>query len=691
MKKAKSISHRRVFGLRRLCQRRLVAAALLMASAIPAWAATITFVGLAPNPAERSFWDVAANWSPSMLPGSADDALLGAFSVNHRIGTTVVNSLVSGAGGLLRLTGGELGYASGSSAVNFEQVGGQLSGAALFRVTGSAALDSGTHRGTGVTELGGAGGTHRVGSMTFTEGRTLRNLGTLTHTSGNLILWAASDSTSRFVNDGSFNISVGTLQSLRSGTGVVVADMVTNNGTITKTGNLGYNLDTLDQRGTLNIAAGQVNLFQVGRFAGDSVSGGAGVFSLTGTGSVLDVASGADTSTLNLRIGAQGAKLSYAGDMSVQSLAHADGILEGAGKFTVLNSANMRFGFHRGPGITEVGAGAGPYTIAAMTFESGRTLRNVGTLTQTDRDLILKAESDSISRFVNDGSFNISVGTLQSLRSGTGVVVADMVTNNGTISKTGSNTYIMDSLDQRGTLSVQAGTLLLNGPSRLAAGETRIAPAAILTLRGNGAMFEGGLLSVDGTLTADVNNARLLQTGGVLQGDGTLRDAAYFGPSDFALLSTGGRLTAGSQDSVGQLTIDAGISLSGAAVLEVDILSLASFDTFAVSRFSLLGGSVQVDALDPNLALNVNDRFRVATFGSGYDGTFAGVSAPSPFNGFFAEFRVDYNVDSVDLVVVSLTPVPEPSTWALMAMGVAGLLGWRRRSENRPAGPAFRH
>jgi hypothetical protein len=894
MKQNRSRSNRRAVALWRQCQHRPAAAALLIFSAMPLSAATVAFVGLAPNPAERSFWDATANWLPAALPASSDDARLGAFLVNHRIGNTLVNSFESGAGGLLRLTGGTLGYVSASSAVNFEQTDlGELAGAALFRITGSGALLRGTQRGAGVTELGGAGGTHQVGFMTFTEGRTLRNLGVLTQnadsvldivvtetstsrfinegsfniTSGaqrslnpvngvvvadmvtnngaitktgagtysfdsldqrgtlNIVagrinlnerasfasgsvtggagvlslwgtnsvlnvasgadtsslnlrieasgatlnhvgdmsvqslvqtngivdgpgrftplssaslgfgvhrgpgvtelgvgvgpytigsmsfqsgrtlrnvgaltqsadsvteVWVATGSTSRFVNDGNFNITSGALQSRNTGTGVVVADMVTNNGAITKTGAGTYSFDSLDQRGTLNIVAGRINLNERASFASGSVTGGAGVLSLWGTNSVLNVASGADTSSLNLRIEASGATLNHVGDMSVQSLVQTNGIVDGPGRFTPLSSASLGFGVHRGPGVTELGVGVGPYTIGSMSFQSGRTLRNVGALTQSaDSVTEVWVATGSTSRFVNDGNFNITSGALQSRNTGTGVVAADMVTNNGSITKTGPGIYRFDSLEQRGSLAVQAGNLIVNGPARLVAGETSIAPSATLTLRDGAARLEGGILQVQGALATDVNNARLLQSGGVLQGDGALRDAAYFGPSDFLLVSSGGRLTAGSQDSVGQLTIDAGISLSGAAVLEVDILSLASFDTLTVSRFSLLGGSVQVDALDPNLALNVNDRFRVATFGSGYGGTFAGVSAPSPFNGFFAEFQVDYNIDSVDLVVVSLTPVPEPSTWALMAVGVAGLLGWRRRCETRPARVAF--
>jgi hypothetical protein len=891
MKSVPSKCHRRTAALRRPHARGAVAAALLAMSAMPSSAATVDFVGLAPNPAERSFWDIAANWAPAVLPGSADDARLGAFLVHHRTGNTLVNSFESGAGGLLRLTDSSLGYASASSAVHFEQWNAQLSGAALFRVTGSAVLLSGTHRGTGVTELAGAGGTHQVGSMTFTEGRALRNLGALTQNAdsvldivvtetstsrfvndgsfnitsgaqrslnpvngvvvadmvtnngsitktgagtygfdsldqrgtlaiaagrinlnrrgsfasgsvtggaGVLSLWGTNSvldvasgadtsslnlrieasgatlnhagdlalqslaqtngivdgagrftplssaslgfgvhrgsgvtelgvgagpytigsmsfqsgrtlrnvgvltqnadsvldivvteaSTSRFVNDGSFNITSGAQRSLNPVNGVVVADMVINNGSITKTGAGTYGFDSLDQRGTLDIAAGRINLNRRGSFASGSVTGGAGVLSLWGTNSVLDVASGADTATLNLRIEASGATLNHAGDLALQSLAQTNGIVDGAGRFTPLSSANLGFGVHRGPGVTELGVGAGPYTIGSMSFQFGRTLRNVGALTQNaDSVMEVWVATGSTSRFVNDGHFNITSGALQSRNTGTGVVVADMVINNGSITKTGPGIYRFDSLEQRGGLTVQAGNLIVNGPARLVAGETIIAPSATLTLRDNGARLEGGILQMQGTLATDVINARLLQTGGVLQGDGTLRDAAYFGPSDFTLVSSGGRLTAGSQDSVGQLTIDAGISLSGAAVLEVDILSLASFDTLSVGRLSLLGGSVQVDALDPNLSLAVGNRFRVATFALDnlYSGTFAGVSAPSPFNGFFAEFQVDYNADSVDLVVVSLTPVPEPATWALMAIGVAGLLGWRRRCETRPA------
>lgn len=159
-------------------------------------------------------------------------------------------------------------------------------------------------------------------------------------------------------------------------------------------------------------------------------------------------------------------------------------------------------------------------------------------------------------------------------------------------------------------------------------------------------------------------------------------DSAYAGVADHVLSNTGGTLAPGRPDAVGTLTIDGGLAQSGAGAWEVDVESLTSFDVLAVSRASVLGGTIRVDGFDPTLALSLGDRFRVGTFAAGYAGTFSDVVSTDLFAGFRVGFSLAYNADNVELVVGSLAPIPEPSTWALWlaALAAAGALRGGRRS-----------
>ena len=72
-------------------------------------AASRTFVG------GSSFWDVVANWTGGILPGAADDAILGGFNTEIRTIFTI-NSFI-GTGSLAVSTGGSLTNSAASSVV----------------------------------------------------------------------------------------------------------------------------------------------------------------------------------------------------------------------------------------------------------------------------------------------------------------------------------------------------------------------------------------------------------------------------------------------------------------------------------------------------------------------------------------------------------------------------------------------
>jgi hypothetical protein len=647
-------------------QSRSIALLALVVSTGNVQAANNSFLALV-----DSSWHTVGNWSLGRVPSSTDDVLLGPFAVRHSTGTSFVNSISSAIGGSLTLSGGTVNYSANSNVFNFSQSGSStLAGNGSFTPLNSASL-SGTQTGTGTTVMGTGAGPYVVGDVRFDTGRTLRNVGTLSH-NGTLFFefMSSGTSTARFVNEGTYNISSGRQRSISNG-GAITADMTVNRGTINKAGAQGFAFDTLDQRGTLNIVEGNLGVEGVGVLRSGSTSGGSGTFLVNA--SILTVEAGVSTSGLNLRTDFAGT-VNYAGDLTVASFQQSGaGRLSGTGAFVPLNSASLTSGLQNGTGTTVVGTGAGPYVVGEVRFDTGRTLRNVGTLSHNGTLFLdFYSSSTNTASFINEGTYNISSGSQRSISSG-GAITADMTANFGTINKNGTGSFTFDTLDQRGTLNVNEGNLLISRANRFAQGEVKVATGATLTLSNvNGAQSDG-VTTIDGKLDAQFPLAKMVLSGGVLTGNGVIVDSAYGGVTDQVLANSGGTVAPGRQDAVGKLTINGGYSQSASGIWEVDIASLTSFDLLAVSQASVLGGSIRVDALDPNLSLTVGDRFRIGTFAAGYSGTFAGVTSTDLFNGLVASFMVVYNTNNVELVVGSLAPVPEPATWALWLVGIAAV------------------
>jgi hypothetical protein len=457
---------------------------LALGIAFQAQAADVSFTGLAPAPADRAFWDIAANWSSMTVPGAADNALLGNFSVVHRNGNSSVSSFLSMPNGALSITGGSLSYTLASNVASFSQSTGVLSGNADVTFSSSSALVGGTQSGTGTTL---------------------------------------------------------------------------------------------------------------------------------------------------------------------------------------------------------VGSGTGPYTVGNVRFDNGRTLRNTGTLTQTAGTSFLDFATDAggSGRLVNEGTFNITTGQVRGLGAGQ---PADVVRNLGTINKTGTGNYVFAApLDQRGTFNVSEGTVFLNSNSTQNAGRTRIAASASAVINGSQMQLNGGTIAVEGNLQVAFGAGRLDMQGGVLAGTGTVTDTSYGGTGDHAVSNAAGRIAPGDRDSVGALTLDAGLLMESDGVLEIDILGASTFDSLRVTRASALAGTIDVDPLVGAPTPALGDRFLVATLDAGYTGTFDAVSATEPFGGFFITFNIAHNPNSIELVVGALAPVPEPETYALFATGLGLVLLTVARSRKRTA------
>jgi hypothetical protein len=259
-----------------------------------------------------------------------------------------------------------------------------------------------------------------------------------------------------------------------------------------------------------------------------------------------------------------------------------------------------------------------------------------------------------------------------------------VVRNLGTINKSGTGNYVFAApLDQRGTFNVTEGTVLLNSNATQNAGQMRIATSASAVINGSQMTLRGGTIAVEGNLAVAFPAGRLDMQGGVLAGTGTVTDTSYGGTTDHAVSNTAGRIAPGDRDSIGTLTLDAGLLMGSGGLLEIDILDGSTFDRLSVTRASLLAGTIDVDPMAGAPIPALGDRFLVATLDAGYTGTFDAVSSTEPFGGFFVSFSIAHNPNSIELVVGSLMPVPEPETYALFATGLGLVLLTVTRSRKK--------
>ena len=136
--------------------------------------ATIFWVG------GSGFWDVPANWNSGVLPGPADVVFiggeLGAITVTHRTGTTVVTGLDSQEH--LVLSGGSLSLAQASETEIFTLSGGTLTGVGSLTVNNQAIWSSGTLDGGGTLNIPGTATLTISGSTVNFRSYTINNAGT---------------------------------------------------------------------------------------------------------------------------------------------------------------------------------------------------------------------------------------------------------------------------------------------------------------------------------------------------------------------------------------------------------------------------------------------------------------------------------------------------------------------------------
>jgi hypothetical protein len=571
----------------------------------------------------------------------AAGAELSLVSANATLGGQVVNQ------GTLGLDGGPLAVAGdlvlqGSGLTRLKSTIGNTG---LLTIEGSVDWIDGNLTGAGTTRLLGDV-SFATGARNLRNGQTLEILGTVTQTgTGSLNTGGGA----RVLNLGSWvdaangNVGLGNFGGGASSRFDNVGSFTKTSAFVTEIGN-GLNLNNT---GLLDVQAGTLRLSDNATLAASGqVRAAAGATLDLGANQVLLAGTLQNAGTL-LVSGTLAVTDSAAVLGAGQTLLR--GAVQNSGQLRLAGSTEWGPAVLRGSGTTRI---EGPLTITGASGRGliGHTLELAGNTVQTGTGSI---NTGSAARLVNLGTWTEAATGPASIGNFSGGA-ASRFDNVGRFVKTSA--FVTDVgngvvLNNTGRIDVQAGTLRLSQ-----------------AFNNQGVIDIAAGAELASTVTAFAN-------AGTLGGDGTVRTVgSFFSLSNTGTLAAGGLNDAGTLSLIGGLTQEAG----GIFLVDLGGTAAGSFDLLTVSGSASLAGTLAVNLL-AGAHFNVGDSFTVMTWGQRLgDSQFASLDL-SHAAGY--TFATEYGANSLTLRVMTAAPVPEPGSWALMAVGLAGLGLWTRRRQ----------
>ena len=310
---------------------------------------------------------------------------------------------------------------------------------------------------------------------------------------------------------------------------------------------------------------------------------------------------------------------------------------------------------------------------AANTYTGGTTI-NSGTLLLTENGTL------------GTGAIALNGGALE-IGYDTDTTFTKDITGTGTLAKSGAGTLtISDAKSFAGNTAVKQGKLLVTGAGTLGTvpGDITIAEGAELEFAvDEGDVKKTGAVSGQGSV---------LKTGkGTLQIDNSAYNEGYDDVQFGTITAQDGRLDAKGVYE-GTFVIDAPAIFSpgnSIGTLKTDVFQLNAGATLLMEQDAsgmdkLIANTFIIDD-DAIIEFALTSAQPGATYEifndpEGLDGQYADVnywtSFLSPADAYYWNLTVDgYSV----FASVDANAVPEPSTWALLALGALGLLYWRKR------------
>ena len=322
------------------------------------------------------------------------------------------------------------------------------------------------------------------------------------------------------------------------------------------------------------------------------------------------------------------------------------------------------------------------------------------TINGTDKQGVLFTQGDQTATFANPVTLNAN-GTFEIGEEKTLTISGSISGNNGlekigvgTLTLSGSNTYT-------GMTTVTEGTLQLTGDAVQTSGPITVETDGTLEFNIQGGQTEKATITADNAI---VSAGKVIKTG-----EGTLKIDAAEGAVDVqSLVVSSGRLdmktyfkgtliigeeleegvyttaTFSPGNSIDTLTIDGDFVLNPGSTLLMEIggQSADENDKLIVSGdFTIADDAIIYLALADMGAFSTGDTFEALIQAGSSDDDYTDVISDALVAGWpFYDLSVNKsgNVYSIQ-GVYDPNAVPEPSTWALLVLGAAGLLYWRKR------------
>jgi hypothetical protein len=614
-----------------------------------------------------------------------------------------------------------LGYSSGTTVANTGLIEASGAGSAVY-VAGSSSQGTWSNVG-GTIEAAGGGAVYLGG--TFSNANLTQ--GTIEGSGGSLYLTGTLDNTGtlKAPSSGIFTLSGGTIL---GGT----VDASQNALTFSSQGGV---LNGVAMVGNFAVpASGDFTISGGTTFGGNMAMGGNNTVYLNGsTGVVLDVAQGlswTDSGYLYMYAQAAGLEVLNAGTLAVSggNIAgdyYSGFSLQNTGTLTNTNSG-LTIANYPGDGITNTGtieniATAGNTSSMTLADGTGSLFTNSGTIESVapaNGYTYLYLSYGQNTTFTNTGTVAMdspgyayvgsTTGTLTNLssnalnggtwiaRDGSSVYLQEtgspIATNNATIVLDGANSNLFtltgasstyQSVDQ--TLTTNNGTLeVLSGRNfGTSSAHNPIANSGTIEL-GGGTFFSTTLANAPGsalTGSGTFNTA----TGGVTIGNGVLLSPGSGASGGFTgTLAFNTTLTLGSGGSTTFDLVNASPATAGTDYDTTNVTGALTVSATSLAPFTVSLASINPGTGAPGLAsFDPTQSYQWNLFSAGSISGFSASDFTLNWSSFdnslgTGHFFVAENGNDITL---NFSPVPEPSTWALMACGAAalGLLALRRR------------
>ena len=460
-----------------------------------------------------------------------------------------------------------------------------------------------------------------------------------------------------------------------------------NNGVISAEGNGHSDVGNFYFDNAIHVTGGSDNVISATRFTLRSLSGTS--FETGDSAGMIDVA--------------EGAKLTISSNILAYS--NTPLIKAGDGELVLTNNNTFNKNLVVNGGVLDLTEGklyAGAYANSAHVYvNDGGTLKvnnfgyseggraSLGGLTYKHNNStnvhlnggvieIQEAFAEPIGRNIelqeNGGTFDIAEDV--------NVVLSSNIHGAGALHKDGSGALELTYANEyTGGTTVDAGNVLVAGAGTLGTGAISVAQAAQLefivdenAVKQTGAISGLGTVVKTGSGTLRINNEGSdpsLEYGNILAQDGRVDvKGLYAGAIEVsapAIFSPG--------NSVGTLTTDEFI-LNAAATLLMEQDS-TGMDKLVASTFN-----IDADAIIKYVFTSIQPGATYEIFNDpeGLEGKYADVGYWSSYLTPGDDYYWNFSTDGYSIFAsVDANAVPEPSTWALLILGAAGLLYWRKR------------